>query len=251
MKSSMQEIIPEKRVRPLVSALALMAILGIRASAGLAFEPRITNGRPTSDFPAMAAVGLCFSESVVGLCSGTLIAPAVVLTAAHCFDLNPIRVVAVFVVNGEFVPYPVDSFVIPRAHVVGSSNADIALLKLATAVEGITPMPLARVRPRAGRFGTIVGFGEDNLGQVGVKEMGTVKLGRCTARLTKRYGVRTTATALCWQPSQGGSNVCEGDSGGPLVVDGKVAGVTSTGCGPDPNIDTSVAAFRAWIERRL
>ena len=214
------------------------------------FEPRIINGQPTSDFPAVAAVGLRFSESLVGLCSGTLIAPAVVLTAAHCFDLNPIRVVAVFVVNGEFVPYPVDSFVTHRAHVVGSSNADIALLKLATAVEGITPMPLARVRPRAGRFGTIVGFGEDNLGQVGVKEMGTVKLGRCTA-FTKRYGVRTTANALCYRPSPGGSNVGEGDSGGPLVVDGKVAGVTSTGSGLDPNIDTSVAAFRPWIERQL
>ena len=233
-----------------LSALVL-ACLFLRASDGLALEPLIINGQPTSDFPAVAAVTIRFSASAVGLCSGTLIAPAVVLTAAHCFDLNPIRVVAVFVVNGELVPYPVDSVVTHPAHVVGSSNADIALLKLATAVEGITPMPLARVRPRAGRVGAIVGFGEDNAGQVGTKEMGTIRLGRCSARLTKRYGVRKGVTVLCWQPSPGGSNVCEGDSGGPLVVAGKIAGVTSTGCGPDPNIDTSVAAFRTWIERQL
>src|SRR5262249_21185657 len=52
--------------------------------------------------------------------------------------------------------------------------ADLAMLLLEAPVVGVTPVPLATRRPRPGTVGTIVGYGTDGRGNLGVKEMGTV-----------------------------------------------------------------------------
>jgi len=249
----MQPISKPRAMRALLLTAVVLGMVhgGIEAADQ---EPQIFNGVPTPDYPALAGLTIQFSGSL-GLCSGTLIAPAVVLTAAHCVENSPQAVVASFVVSGTQQDHPVRQIEINPRRVAGTLEADIAVLKLATPVNDVAPIPLARVRPRPGRTGTIVGFGEDASGQIAHRQAGMIRVGRCPAKL-RRAGLSRLGTVVCWRADRGAAGTCEGDSGGPLLVAGAVAGVTvattSPSCGPSRlDIDTSVAAYRGWIDGQL
>lgn len=67
-------------------ALALVAVLSVSAPAGA-----ITYGMPDTDHGFVGAWVVTDAEdNVVGLCSGSLIAPTVFLTAGHCTSLGPL-----------------------------------------------------------------------------------------------------------------------------------------------------------------
>jgi hypothetical protein len=61
--------------------------------------------------------------------------------------------------------------------------ADLGMLLLEVPVVGITPVPLAGRTPRPRTVGTIVGYGADEAGNLGMKQMGTVRLKRCPRRV--------------------------------------------------------------------
>ena len=218
--------------------------------------PRIYNGTMTRDYPAVAGL-VILSAGSVALCTGTLVSPSVVVTAAHCFDSSPTRVVAGFFPDGVTEQdYDATASAQHPSYVPGRlAYADIGLLLLATPVQGVTPMPLAGAAPHRRRPGIIVGFGKDQLGMIGVKEMGTIRLRRCPrAFLPAGLLRRQLSTSLCWRPTPGGQDTCPGDSGGPLLVNGVVAGVTSGGYPDCPGVlswDTNVALFRSWIDPLL
>lgn len=57
---------------------------------GLGFANQIINGELETDFPATVALGAQLGESGFSACTGTLITPLIVLSAAHCGgDLPP------------------------------------------------------------------------------------------------------------------------------------------------------------------
>jgi len=74
-----------KSTKKLVIAVAVMLVLAL-GSIGIAYA--ITNGQPDGD--AHPYVGLLVFDDAPGhpawRCSGSLIAPNVVLTAGHCTD---------------------------------------------------------------------------------------------------------------------------------------------------------------------
>lgn len=221
----------------LVAAAALMA-----APAGA-----ITFGQldTSTENPRYPYVGAVISNAGFGpqvICSGTLIAPDVFLTAGHCTAfLESIRVRDVWVtfdpsfdadsplIHGKYTTHPLFAS-------GGQSNTfDLAVIELDAVVAGITP---ARLPPlnylntislKNQRF-TAVGYGtvrED-------KTKGPQTLFFDSMRRYADQGFRSLTKSwlnLSMNPSVGSGGTCFGDSGGPHFVGSTnlVVSVTVTG----------------------
>src|SRR5262249_23020891 len=132
---------------------------------------KIVNGLETHLYPSTGM--LVISDG--SLCSGVLVGCQTVLTAAHCvctlngveaFNgaqcnarpdlLDPSRFGVFFQHAGSF---RVASVAVHPGYIPGTTS-DLALLRLATPVEGIAPSPInTTAKPPFGTVGTIVGFG--------------------------------------------------------------------------------------------
>lgn len=203
------------------TALATAALLAGCATtaelSGETAEGALPDAPPVPDFLEKVRNGTLSSErpeigSLSVGCTGTLVAPEVVITAAHCVSYN-----------SATSPGNYGSFTVQRAD-GGSSRytmqryvsfsrqlgtADIALVQLAERVpaEVAEPRPLAPVTPANGTALSIWGYG-------------------CTERNTrtdwrKRY--------VDFTEGQATNNLCPGDSGGPVIdeVTGAVLRINS------------------------
>jgi hypothetical protein len=239
-----------------IAALATLAIgLGAHAvAAPHAVGGAIFKGHPTTAYPAVVWIEIQNMDQTVGLCSGTLIAPTVVLTAGHCLAFDPVVVrVAIFADGVDATILDAARWEVhPEFDIDRLAVADVAALVLATPAVGVAPIPLVATRPRPRSIGTIIGFGDDAVGGTGVKRAARVHLSRCP-RVVRRIGIAPGQLdgSLCWRPRRHTQDTCHGDSGGPLLIDGVLAGVTSGGfpeCPGTLSWDTSVVAVRAWID---
>lgn len=198
---------------------------GVRAQS-------ITNGTPdASDLAVVAIVSKrlqCEEEHLTVLCTGTLVSPRVVVTAAHCVD-NAAGFLTQIFVGHETTPSAGDLIDIRemRVHPDWDPDAvsnDIAVIAL-TRDASVLPVPLLDRTFDASFIdlrARIVGFG--------AAEPGTQRppsLKRQGTALISEYG--ETDFRLLPDPSMS----CEGDSGGPVLVtlDGTefLAGVASWG----------------------
>lgn len=200
-------------------------------------------------------------------CTGTLIAPRVVLSAAHCFEETSAENVSVGVgtLDGASIPaskqVAVERIVMHEEYLKGATSADstgigqdhdIALVLLSQPVSGMVPTPIlplgdldAAVRP--GTQLVVSGFGIYDLasGRDGELRLGVVPFERRTDHefIAGDRGGRT--------------DTCNGDSGGPVYYEAGgsryLVGVTSRAvndaqmaCG-DSGIYTLASAYETWI----
>ena len=211
---------------------------------------RIVDGTRTSDF---SAVGIIGDQSNGPGCTGTLISPTHVLTAAHCSVTQRGRPLAdtsgTFQVGGR--TYQTERVFVHPGYDNNSLANDIAIFQLREPVVGITPESISRVAPRVGQQLTLVGFGAGGTGATGhTGDFGTKRVGQTPID-------RVTATEIQWTFDRGESNTAPGDSGGPafVTINGAryLAGVTSYGENDnagfgDRSGDTRVDVFAAWID---
>jgi secreted trypsin-like serine protease len=200
--------------------------------------PLIVGGALDAAHPAVVAILDAEGRSY---CTGTLIAPDLVLTAAHCFDTT-VRPVGVGFGAGAEQLVPATRVRIHPDYDPATFSADVALLWLDVAVD-VPPAPLLDAPMSASWVGArvrVVGYGltgASDVGSSGVRRWVDVPLEEIEAERF-RYGVAT----------------CGGDSGGPafLSIGGidVLAGVTSSGPPGCLGYGRSVRvdAVRGWIE---
>jgi len=199
-------------------------------------------------------------------CSGTLIRPNVVLSAAHCLKGKRANKVVAFVGDQiQNLQVGVNTFYGSAISVHPQYNSrtitnDVAMLKLSQNVPGITPVPEvpANLPLIQGERVNFAGFGltEDGIYGTKLQVDGDIDGFGCSATLCGcQVPPGVTATQFCYRqnPPATGSGPCSGDSGGPAFVyrNGQVyvGGMTSYG---DANctiygVSTRADAFESFI----
>lgn len=218
---------------------------------------RIVGGQETAEFPDCVAVGAADRWC----CTGTLVAPTVVVSAAHC----PVKggcSERVFV--GEDVTKPeagrvvnVQQTVVHPQYGQNGNFDDLTVLILAEEVGGVTPRMVAA--PGAldqARSVRLVGYGHTDFdGSTGYGLRREVDVGLASS--DPKYGARLETEFVAGAPFLDRDS-CSGDSGGPayLKVGGQwqLMGATSRAtasavrtCG-DGGVYTRVPVYRDWIE---
>jgi secreted trypsin-like serine protease len=178
-------------------------------------------------------------------CSGSLVSPTVVMTAAHCvIDEPPQRFWVTFdpSIDDDATAYHGTAAYDPRAYTTGESHPyDIAVIVLDHAVTGITPVEL----PTEGLLSDLEATHDlrnQTFTAVGYGTVRTSKQGGPAGILNnrKRRFVEQSASSLQDQwvqfsmnPSTGNGGTCYGDSGGPHFLGGPdsnlVVALTVTG----------------------
>lgn len=235
-------------------------------------DARVVGGSPASPGQWPSTVGIVIGGQVG--CTGTLISPSHVITAAHCVDAGTISHVRVGTVSrssgGSLVPV-VARVKHPSYDANNYSGADLAVLTLQTATTQpasvIATDCVAANRLYDGAPAAVAGFGAIN--QAGNQYVDTMHQGPITIQDATCAQDQINGTWTSCDPGErpggelfaGGSGVdaCFGDSGGPIYVEEGgvwyVAGVTSRGGyqpgGPDCGIGgvwVRPDAYLAWIE---
>ena len=268
----------------ILAALACLGLLPV-GSAGAKSEPKahasVIGGRAASieELPSLAYIE---GENASGgyACSGTVVAPRVVLTAGHCVEdiesgeITPPAKIAVATgvadltaIAAANVSRVSEAFVYPHFD-PGELVGDAGLLVLAGPVTA-PPIRLAaggeEALWKAGTPLTIAGWGltsakaKEGSAQLMLGQTRAKTARACRAKTRRYYPFFTPAQQLCTLDTpQLKVSACHGDSGGPAIAtaaDGSQVevGVVSTG-GPGcsrslPNVFTRVDRISGWVGR--
>jgi hypothetical protein len=222
----------------------------------------LVNGTETTKYPSVAFIGLLKGGDVSGTCTATFVAKNALLTASHCtlsddpqdvvyiegarIDLGDTEGERSALIKRGIHPSKV---LILSDDISGGgaedgidirdSHRDLAVLIFdQTVAPAVTPL-LGRA-PKAGETATLVGYGRTDLlsiedaanpsdDTVKVKRVGKNKVEEVP---TDIFGLVPGVVFLLGAGSTNGSSralAAQGDSGGPLFVDGRLAGVASSG----------------------
>ncbi|EDV98088.1 trypsin [Drosophila grimshawi] len=249
--------------------IIVLGLLSLVAhSSGAAINGRIAGGEEAdiASYPYQVSVRL-ETYMLLHICGGSLYAPRVVVTAAHCIKgryASYIRIVA-----GQNSIADLDEQGVKVTKLIPHSGYnkkthvnDVGMIITVAPLiysDLVQPIALAVDMPRAGTHAMVSGWGKRTeqdealpamLRAVEVEIMDT---NTCGAQyMTKDYTI--TEEMLCAGFLEGGKDACQGDSGGPLTVDGVLVGIVSwgVGCAREgfPGVYTSVLHHSEWIEEK-
>jgi hypothetical protein len=265
----------------MVKRLLLVAVVAVSALLGPSAAKPLIGGEATgpASYTNVGAFGIIRNGAFLEICSGTLIAPNVVLTAGHCtfffddleqrgfsvvFTLDPSPVASSTVYDAAaFFTHPdyVDRLNgNSKCGLFGQCTTDVGLVELVTAPAGVSPATLApqgyvdTLNLKTQTF-SIVGYGVEGFTNANTPlgpDGGTRKVGTFEA-----LGQDVTAARFLKLSGQHyGDETCFGDSGGPVFANGYVVAVVSFGqslvCASNgyyTRLDT--ASVSSWISSTL
>ncbi|GHC40812.1 S1 family peptidase [Streptomyces cinnamoneus] len=230
---------PERRLTAaLLTAAGLLAVTGVAATPAAAVHQGSATTAQAAPFIVMIKNPDAPEGKDSAWCGGTLVAPAKVLTAAHCVT-NAARPSAMTVVGGRTDRLSTAGQVrrITAIELDPQYTTDLvhdaAVLTLDKELP-YKPLRVATEKDAAlyatGRTATVYGWGHtDGTTQGRTLRKATLALSPLAA-CEPFSNTTDPALKVCGTSAKGRTDsICPGDSGGPLVADGVLIGIVSTG----------------------
>lgn len=213
-------------------APAVVPVLGLGLGLGFAVDLGVAHadasGGPATIIGGTPAPAGKWPDAVAvlgdGACTGTLIAPDVVLTAGHCADPAPTEVIA-NTTNYNAAGGVRATVKSVTAYPNWENSYDVAIIVLNTPMTGVTPRKLGTACTFEGFSATsrvqLVGFGLTDIQAEG----DNTRLNEVTVPVTDPTCSRGDGCVAAVSPGgefvAGGNGVdsCNGDSGGPVYLD--------------------------------
>jgi len=236
----------------IIAGLALLAVTPAHAIVG--------GGAPSADGVGRSVVTIVGSRG--NFCTGAVIAPKIVLTAAHCVQPGADYKIVEYGADKQPSLQDVKSVAIHpafnmQAMLAHRATADVALLQLGSPAKGKTPSTfgMPNIPILVGSRFTIAGIGVTLRGDG--KSGGTIRVAGLVA--TGKPG--TLQIRLVDPVNQGARDrlgACTGDSGGPVFEDKPsgpvIIGVISWSTGPNGSAGcggltgvTPLTLYRDWL----
>jgi hypothetical protein len=251
-----------RAVRVIAVEMKIM-LQAIAALALLVFAPAhaiVGGGAPSAEGVGRSIVTIVGSRG--NFCTGALIAPRLVLTAAHCVQPGAAYKIVEYGADRQPQLQDVKSVTIHpgfnmQAMTAHRATADVALLQLEVAPKGKNPATLGvpQVPIVVGSRFTIAGIGVTIRGEG--RSGGTIRVADLVAA-GRPGSLQIRLVDPAGQGARDGLGACTGDSGGPVFEDRQdgplIVGVISWSTGPNGTAGcggltgvTPLTLYRDWI----